>query len=202
MTADGEHGDQVGGNFGGEVGRPPARRAGLALFRRRYGGGPGHLLTMVAGLSLAGYVISILAGVGHPLEILLWVAGAIVAHDLVLFPLYTALDRLSHRLRPRSGRPPLVPLRNHVRAPLVISGILLLMSFPLVFGLSQRTYLRATGLSTSVYAGNFAVVAGSLFAGSALIYALRFVLARRNRPQFVADDREKGPDDAHQRAEG
>jgi hypothetical protein len=164
--------------------RPEAtvpRTSRRSIFERRYGGSPGHLLSMVLGLSFAGYVISILAGVGHSFEILAWVAGAIVAHDLVLFPLYTAVDHASHLIARRQRATPAVPWRNHVRAPFVISALLMAMTFPLVFGLSEGSYLRATGLTTGVYAGHLVIVCGVLFVGSGAIYLLRFLLASRHR---------------------
>jgi hypothetical protein len=138
---------------------------------------------MILGLSLAGYVISILFHVPHRFEILLWVAGAIVAHDFVLFPLYTAVDRVLGGLMRRATPEPLVPWRNHVRAPAVISALLLLMTFPLVFNLSENSYRRATGLTTSVYLVRWLTVVGALFAMSLAIYAGRFsrAIAKRKR---------------------
>jgi len=159
----------------------PERRSVRARFTRRYGGGPLHLFATAAGLALGGYVVSILFHVGHRDEILAWVAGAIIAHDLVLFPLYSALDRVLGGLASRHRGEHVVPWRNHVRAPAVIAGILLLMTFPLVFNLSEKTYLRATGLTTSVYLLRWATVAGTLFAGSAVVYGVRIAFAVRRK---------------------
>ncbi|MCU1494282.1 MAG: hypothetical protein JWO62_2046 [Acidimicrobiaceae bacterium] len=165
----------------------PSRRA---VFERRYGGGPGHLLSMIVGLSVAGYVVSILAGVGHRFEILLWVAGAIVAHDILLFPLYTAADAFAHWVHhPRGTTPPLVPWRNHVRAPLAISALLLAMTFPLVFRLSESSYHRATGLTTAIYASHWLIVSGALFVGSGLLYFLRYLFARSRANRSVPPTR-------------
>ena len=163
----------------GRAGRAgPSRRADLVeRFTRLYGASPLHLLAISFGFALAGYVASILIKASHPIEILEWIAGAIIAHDLILFPIYTAADRLLTAIGARPRRPPLVPWLNHVRAPVVISGILLLMFFPLVFNLSETDYYRAQGLTTSVYLQRWTIVAGSLFAISALIYAARLARA-------------------------
>lgn len=60
--------------------------------RTRYGAGPVHLLVMVGCFALASY-----AGVRlldtRPLAVAIWFTAAVVAHDLMLFPLYTPADR-------------------------------------------------------------------------------------------------------------
>ena len=81
--------------------------------RRRYGAHPLHLLTLLASFALVGYVISLL-GV-HSLwndrvwwqSIIVWFLGAIVLHDLVLFPFYALADRsLGAGWRAVTGRAP------------------------------------------------------------------------------------------------
>ncbi len=58
---------------------------------------------------------------------------------------------------------------NHVRVPAVISGLLLLITFPLVLRLSDRDYARASGLHESVYLLRWLLaVAGSPPLGGAL----------------------------------
>ena len=151
----------------------------MRLFRRLYRAGPGHALLMLGGFAFAGYVVDRIVHVSQPLWIAIWFGGAIVAHDVVLFPLYALADRLllrrCGRLRARSG----VPWVNHVRVPVVMSGILLLVSFPLVFRLSDRTYLAATGLHPTVYLARWLLVSAGLFAASAVVYAVRRLAARR-----------------------
>ena len=53
------------------------------------------------------------------------------------------------------------------------------MFFPLIFRLSDSTYLAATGFNENVYPFNWLAVTGILFAGSALIYAVRLWRARK-----------------------
>ena len=78
----------------------------MGWFRRHYGAGPLHLLSLVACLAFAGYVATrILAG-PEAIRILVWFAGAAVAHDLILWPLYAVADRGAVRGRPPPPRPP------------------------------------------------------------------------------------------------
>lgn len=149
-------------------------------FTRLYGAGPLHAVLMLASFALAGYVVARVLEVSNAGWIAVWLAGAIVAHDLVLFPLYTGADRLLSGRR-RRLREPLVSWRNHVRVPAVLSGVLLLITFPLVFALSEPTYLRATGLHTSPYLGRWLIVAACLFAGSGVAYVVRRLSHRRGR---------------------
>jgi hypothetical protein len=48
--------------------------------------------------------------------------------------------------------------------------LLLVMFFPLVFRLGERTYRSATGLGPSPYLGRWLLVSAILFAGSGLLY--------------------------------
>uniref|UniRef100_A0AAU3H351 Lipoprotein n=1 Tax=Streptomyces sp. NBC_01401 TaxID=2903854 RepID=A0AAU3H351_9ACTN len=144
----------------------------LRVLRRWYGEGPLHLLLMVSSFALAGY-----AGVrlldGDTLMILVWFVGAALVHDLLLVPLYSAADRA---LRvPFARRPRLV---NHVRVPLLLSGLLLLMWFPLITRHTER-YEPASGLSPDRFLGNWLLITAALFAVSALRLVVRTLLERR-----------------------
>jgi hypothetical protein len=143
-------------------------------FSRHYGSGPAHAGLMAGSFALAGYVATRILDSSQPVWIAIWLAGAIVAHDLVLYPLYSLADRLVVSLRRRPERPaPAVPWTNHMRVPAVISGLLLLLTFPLVTGLSERGYVSATGLHTSVYLGRWLAVSGATFGASLAVYAAR-----------------------------
>lgn len=150
--------------------------------RSRYGAGPVHLLSLLACFGLSAYVVTRLAHVGHALLIGVWFVGAIVLHDMVLFPLYAlagrGLERAAWRPRSRSRG---VPTINHIRVPTLLSGLYLLVSFPLVLELSTRTYRSATGLYPSPYLGRWLGLTGVLLAGSGLIFLARLALARRAR---------------------
>jgi hypothetical protein len=143
-------------------------------FRRRYGAGPLHLLSLIACAALSAYVVTRLVASGPVTKIVVWFAGAIIAHDLVLWPLYALADRagVGAARRDPSSLPP-VPWINHLRVPLVVAGVLLAVSFPLVLGLAPQTYRAATGLNVSVYLKRYVLIVAGLFGASALVYALR-----------------------------
>ncbi len=133
--------------------------------RRAYGAGPLHLLSTLAALALAAYAFSKIFAGAQAANVLLWFVGAIVAHDLVAFPLYTALNRLALGRRPRGA--------NHVRVPALLGGLAFVVYFPLILGLGGGRYERATTLSQDVYLARWLALCGVLFAGSALLYAVR-----------------------------
>jgi hypothetical protein len=146
-------------------------------FRRRYGAGPLHLVVAIVSFALAGYALSRVFGeVSSPLRFFIWFGGAIVAHDLLLFPLYALLGLLvvrATRATDPSDRLRVAAL-NHLRVPLLLSGLSLLVWFPLVLGRAEPTYMAASGLSNDVYLGRWLLLSGALFLGSAIVFALRF----------------------------
>lgn len=149
-----------------------ARRAADA-WRRRYGAGPLHLTAFVASTALAGYAAVRIAP-SAPLRAALWIAGAAVAHDLLLVPAYSLADRLSAAaLGSRAGR-----WRNHVRVPAVWSGLLLLLFLPLISGHPEH-FPRISGAPAQPFFAHWLLLTGLLFAGSALLLAFR--LWRRAR---------------------
>ena len=149
-------------------------------FRRLYGAGPAHAVLMTAGFAFAGYLLTLILGASHPGWLLVWFVGAIVLHDLVFLPLYSALDRVLTSSRRRESSSPQGPAPiNHVRVPAVISGVLLLITFPLVLRLSDRAYATASGLHESVYLVRWLLVTAGLFAVSAVLYLVRRARWRR-----------------------
>ncbi len=146
----------------------------VTRFRERYGAGPLHLLALLATLAVAAYAFSrVFELLGKPFNFVLWFAGAIVAHDLVLYPLYTLLGRGAQRMLG-----PSTPLRiaalNHLRVPALVSGLLLLVWLPLVIGKGDRSYKGATGLTKGdLYLDRWLILSAALFAVSALVFAVR-----------------------------
>ena len=117
------------------------RSALQGSFRRRYGASPLHLLAHLAGFAIIALPLDrIFTGGGGVTGLLIWYLGLAIAHDLVFVPAYTGLDRL---FRATTARLPL-PTRtgpsviNHVRAPVVISALLLIIYFPLISGPIRR----------------------------------------------------------------
>ena len=141
---------------------------------RHYGAGPLHLLALLGSFAFAGYVVDRVTTVNDPIGIAIWFAATLVAHDLVLFPLYSLADRsLGLRARRHPERLPRVPWINYLRIPVLVSGILLLMSFPLVFKLDVKDYHSATGLNPDPYLARWLLITAALFAVSAVLYAFR-----------------------------
>ena len=157
-------------------------------FKQRYGEGPLHLIAHVLGFAIAAYAIVQLLGQRHWINWLAWFLAAALLHDVVLLPAYSALDRALGELagRPRPARVPgrdprerRIPIVNHVRAPALISGVLLLIYFPLILGPGDAGYLSATGHHPAGYLRNWLLITLALFAGSGLIYLAR-LWARRS----------------------
>jgi hypothetical protein len=153
---------------------------------RRYGASGLHLIAHAAAFAVAAYAIAQILSGGRVVNFIIWFAGAALLHDIVFLPLYSLLDRLAgrgaHELKLRTG----VPVINHLRAPTLISGLLLLVYFPLILGTSDHNYFSATGHHPEGYARNWLLITAVLFLGSALIYAARLrarsAPARRHSP--------------------
>ena len=65
--------------------------------RRWYGSSPLHLVTVLAALALAGVAVVPLVQSDRAVQIGLWFLGAVLVHDLVLFPLYALADRALYK---------------------------------------------------------------------------------------------------------
>jgi hypothetical protein len=156
----------------------------IALFKRSYGASPLHLVGHLAAFAIAAFAFAQVLGGSAPINFLFWFVGAALLHDVVFLPVYSVLDRVAHgfvrRVDPRPhDAPGRVPVVNHVRAPALISGLLLLVYFPLILGSAGKTYYAATGHHLHGYVRNWLLITAALFLASALVYALRL---RRARP--------------------
>ncbi|MBA2630558.1 MAG: hypothetical protein H0U84_06010 [Thermoleophilaceae bacterium] len=148
----------------------------MRVFRNLYGAGPLHLVGVLLSFAVAAYALSrALDLTGAPDRILLWLGGAIVAHDLVLFPIYALLGLLAAGVLVPGGRRTRLRIAalNHLRVPALASGLLLLVWFPLVANRAPGGFMRTTGLSSDVYFGRWLLITAVLFAGSALVLAVR-----------------------------
>lgn len=164
----------------------------MARFRTAYGAGPLHLLAVLASFAVVAYALSrALQLTANPDRILLWLGGSIVAHDLILFPLYALMGAIAAGLLLRRGKGSRlrIAVLNHLRFPVLMSGLLLVVWYPLVAGPAERGFMRTTGLSKDVYLGRWLLLTAALFLGSALIFALRYRrLAREGPPDEAALD--------------
>jgi hypothetical protein len=152
-------------------------------FRRRYGASPLHLLGALA--SFAVIAIAVMGWFAEPAAslkyILIWFGGAIVAHDLLLLPFYSALDRLGSLRRRTGAAAGSTPVRVrgwvYIRVPLIVSAILLLVFGPEIFNQGDSTFHIASGQHQHVYLGRYLAIVAALFALSVLAYG--FALTRR-----------------------
>jgi len=150
----------------------------MRRFLRWYGASPLHLLTMVGCFALAGYAAAELLP-NNPVGIPVWFVGAVIGHDLILMPLYTLADRSAIAVfRHRQPKLPAVPWINHLRVPTALSGMLLLIWFPLILRLPAR-FTATTTLSLDPYLWHWLAVTGALFLLSAAALAWRLRTGRR-----------------------
>jgi len=159
------------------------------FFARYYGAHPLHLLTMVAGFALLGYVLIALrpTALWNPdrwwQSVAVWFAAAVIFHDLVLFPLYALADAVLGRLPGIHRRSPKVPVRNYIRVPALGAGLTLLVFLPGIIEQGADTFHAATGQTQQPFLGRWLLLVAALFAGSALAYVARLLMARRRIPE-------------------
>jgi hypothetical protein len=147
----------------------------MRWFARWYGANPLHLLTLVGSFALAWYAGAGLLH-GKPVGVAVWFVGAVIGHDLILMPLYALADKsVMAVFRHRPPKLPTVPWINYLRVPVVLSGLLLLIWFPLIFRIPSH-FPRTTDLSLDPYLGHWLAVTGALFLLSATALALRLGL--------------------------
>ena len=155
-------------------------------FHDVYGSYPLHLLTMAAGFALLGYVVATVKPMTlwNPhswwQSIAVWFAAAVIAHDLVLFPIYALADRIlwARAGRRRVRRLP-VSVRNYLRIPALGSGLTLLVFLPGIIEQGASTYLAATGQTQQPFLGRWLLLTAAMFATSATVYLLRLAFAGR-----------------------
>lgn len=156
----------------------------MAGLRERYGAGPLHLLAAAASFAIAAYALLEIADRPGPVSFAVFFAGAIVAHDLISFPIYSALNLIAGRAA--SAARVDAPSINYVRVPALLSGFALVVWFPLILGLDSALYESATGGPPADYLERWLLLTAALFAGSGLVLAVR----GRGRDRDRATDRE------------
>ncbi len=138
-------------------------------------GSPLQLLLLACSFALAAYAgVRLLAG--DWFGVALWIVGAALLHDLVLLPLYTVLDRALVKAAGRRRAQV-----AYVRVPAALSGLLLLVWFPLISGRVSGRYASATGLSPDGFLARWLLLTAALFGGSALLFLLRLRLRRATK---------------------
>lgn len=157
------------------------------VVRRLYGARVVHLILLLAAFALTGYTIAVL-GIANLFtpgvwwqSIAVWFAVAIIAHDLILFPLYALADRLL----PKSGRHGDHPsgrlsMTNYVRMPTLAAGLLLLLFLPGIIEQGAVSFNQATGLTQAPYLTRWLVLAATFYLVSAVFYVVKVTLRQRN----------------------
>lgn len=173
----------------------------LTRHRRGYGARPLHLAGHLLVLAIAAFALDRIASTASLGEVIALYVGLVIAHDLVLLPAYSGLDRAARaglsRIPRRSSAA--VPAINHLRAPVLISGLLLFIYAPLISGKADRNYLLVSGHHATGYLRNWLLITAALFLGSGLSYAwrLRRAMTRRvppaSRPRAARPARARSP---------
>ena len=145
----------------------------MNAFKRFYGASPLQLVTLLGCFALSGYAALQISRGPLPVRTAVWFAGAVLLHDLVLFPLYALADRsltlLFHRGSRRQSLPGNV---NYLRVPVLLSGLLFLVFAPVILRHSEGPYHAASGLNQAPFLGRWLALTGILFLGSAIVFAV------------------------------
>ena len=158
-----------------------------AAFKEKYGASPLHLLLLVLAGVVAGYAVLHWLQAPTPVRLLVWLAAAVIGHDLIAFPIYSGLDHLLVRLIAGIDPGPVISrwrraAINHVRAPTIASILLLIMWYPIILKRSDGTYFRASGQHQDRGLANWLLVASILFAISLVVFLGRVTYAAVRSP--------------------
>jgi hypothetical protein len=132
---------------------------------RRYGASPVHLLAHLLLLPLVAWALLTVLDFRAASNVVLWLVGAVILHDLLLLPAYSALDRVAR-----------VPLRgaiNYVRVPAGLSLLTLLVFWGTIRGKGEGAYARVSGLEYEGYVARWLLLTAALFVVSGALYLLR-----------------------------
>ncbi len=137
----------------------------MKLLRRGYGSSPVHLVAHLAALALSAYAVTQLLDAGRVFNVVVWLVGAILLHDLVLLPLYSGIDRAARRIAgPRAI--------NFLRVPAGLSALLALVYAPLILNRSDSTFTGLSALRADGHLERWLLATGLLFAASGLLFLL------------------------------
>ena len=140
---------------------------------RRYGASPVHLLAHLASLALALWAIGEILDARAATTIVIWLIGAVLLHDALLWPLYSLLDQVARTAALALDGGGRVSALNHLRVPVALSALAFLAGFPAILEVREQNYTRVSGVGFDGYLGRWLLVSGLLFAGSAALFALR-----------------------------
>lgn len=160
----------TGAKGGGAPGSSPADK-----FRYEYGAQPLNFLATAASLFVCAYAILRITEIPGGAKVLIWLAIAAVLHDLVALPLYSVFLRVADGTATSAikSRPAALLALNHVRVPVAISALMLVVFFPLILRIDPESYLATTGLTLDSYLGRWLLISAALFVISGIVYAIR-----------------------------
>ncbi|CAN5519802.1 hypothetical protein BH10ACT11_BH10ACT11_12520 [soil metagenome] len=161
----------------------------MARFRDNYGAGPLHLLSSVAMGAIVIYALTQILGANEPLDFLIWFAGAVIAHDMISFPLYSVLGLVAGKAATKT--PPNTV--NYVRVPAFLSAISFVVFFPFILGVNADYFQEKTGVELSGYFEKWILLTGVLALGSAVLFAIN--LRRHSAAAAEAEAEGEGPVD-------
>ena len=159
----------------------------ISLWKRLYGESPLHLLAQLVAFAIAIYAFKQIIDVRSTdnTSLAIWFIAGALLHDLIFVPIYLSLD-LVMRLGIQDHALRHLRVVNHVRVPVVISGVLLLTTFSLILSKNDATFVRTAGVQPPDYLGRWLLITAGLFLLSGVIYAVR--VGRHARTSGVADD--------------
>jgi hypothetical protein len=124
-----------------------------------------RVLAYLALLPLCAWALLQLLGGRGAERIALWLAAAVVVHDLVALPLYSGADRAARAL--------LRGAVNYVRIPAALSLLMLVVFWGTIAERGEPAYRATSGETFDGHAGRWLLATAALFAGSGLLYLLR-----------------------------
>lgn len=159
------------------------------VLTRAYGASLWHLPLVLVAFGTAAYVVAELLPNPSAGRMLVWFAGAVLLHDLVLFPVYAGADRVLTGLVSRARRWAPAPV-NYVRTPVLGTALLFLLFFPGIVRQGSFTYTAATGQTQEPFLLRWLLLSAAMFVVAAIVYTLVTVLRavragrrRGHRPQ-------------------
>jgi hypothetical protein len=151
-----------------------SRGALVRRFQYWYGSRWPHLALMIGCLAITWYAGARLlrpdAG-----AVVKWFLGAAIAHDLLLLPAYAGFDWALRQLSARLPGP--TPWINYARVPFFLSGLLILIWYPLIARRSP-IFEATTGLPIDTFFARWLFLSLALCALSAVAYGSRVALIR------------------------
>lgn len=130
---------------------------------KRYGASRLHLIAHLALLALALWAFLQILDLSTAGNVLLWLAGAVVVHDLLLLPLYSVLDRAAMQAVPG-------PSVNYVRVPVGLALLLGAVYFGEISGRAGAAYHRASGAHFQAPLAHWLLACAVLFLASGGLY--------------------------------